>query len=172
MNVLTQLSKYLFKYRAAIAVFFFIILLFYAKPVCSTTGHIFILIGLAIRIWAAGYIGPAARKNEFTAEYIVSNGPYRYTKHPLYAGNFFLVVGVLLLFNPPLWLTALYITLFVIIYTLIAFGERRYLEDKVPRTVCYRLSNLKGELSTLLILFLIYLVYFILIVFASRRGLS
>jgi protein-S-isoprenylcysteine O-methyltransferase Ste14 len=170
VKILVQTSKYLFQYRAVIAVFFFILLLFYARPVHSTIGHIFVLIGLALRIWAAGYIGPAARKNEFTAEYIVSNGPYRYTKHPLYAGNFFLVLGVLLLFNPPRWLAALYIAAFVIIYAIIALGEKQYLEKKAPRKVPCKLSNLKGELSTLLMLFLIYLVYFILIVFASRRG--
>jgi len=170
VKILAQVSKYLFQYRTAIAVIFFIVLVFFAKPITSTIAHVLVFIGLAVRIWAAGYIGPAARKNEFTAEYVISSGPYRFLKHPLYIGNFFLVLGVLLLYNPPLWLTVLYIALFVIIYTLIALGERRYLQDKVPREVAYKFSNLKGELSTLLMLFLIYVVYFILIVFASRRG--
>jgi protein-S-isoprenylcysteine O-methyltransferase Ste14 len=115
-----------------------------------------------LRIWSAGYIGPPARKHEFHAEHQIINGPYRLLRHPLYIGNFFLVLGVLILFNPPLWLSLLYMGLFIVMYTLISFSEKQHLREKSERRAQYRLVNLTGELSTLIVLGIIYLVYFLL----------
>ena len=115
-----------------------------------------------MRIWAAGYIGLAARRYEFHTEYQIINGPYHLFKHPLYIGNFFLVLGVLILFNPPLWLSLLYAGLFIVMYTTISFSEQRFLGEKPERRAQYKLGNLIGELSTLIVLGVIYLVYLLL----------
>ena len=45
-----------------------------------------ILIGLAIRVWAAGHL----RRNEQLA----TSGPYAYVRDPLYLGRFFLLCGL------------------------------------------------------------------------------
>jgi protein-S-isoprenylcysteine O-methyltransferase Ste14 len=161
---ITKVSRHLFRYRAAIGVVFFALLLFFAKPVSMIAGHILILVGMVLRFWAAGYIGPDARKHEFLAEYGISNGPYRLLKHPLYIGNFLLVLGVLVLYNPPRRLGALYIILFVIMYTLIVLGERDFLAQKKEQKVSFKLSNLTGEISTLLVLFVVYVVYWLSLV--------
>jgi len=127
-------------------------------------GHAAVVLGLTIRIWAAGYIGGDARRREFQAEHIIRNGPYRYLKHPLYIGNFFLVVGVLILYNPPRWMGLLYLGLFLLIYVSILLGEMDYLKGKPVREACYRLRNLRGEISTWLVLVFVYAGFLVLLV--------
>jgi protein-S-isoprenylcysteine O-methyltransferase Ste14 len=158
---ITQISRHLFRYRAAIGVAFFVLLIFFARPISSLAAHILILTGMALRFWAAGYIGPGARKHEFYAEYRINNGPYCLLKHPLYIGNFLLVSGVLVLYNPPRWLGILYMILFVIMYTLIALGERGYVGEKKEHKAPFRLGNLRGEISTLLVLVVVYVLYWV-----------
>ncbi|MGB7055117.1 MAG: methyltransferase [bacterium] len=164
MKTFTQTGKYLFRYRAAIAAVFFIVLVVFAKPVSSVIAHILVLTGIALRLWAAGYIGPGARKYEFYAEHRISNGPYRILKHPLYIGNFFLVLGVIILHNPPQWLGLFYILAFIVVYSLIAISERHYLKGKSEIETSYRFINLKGEISTLIVMAVIYVVWFLLMV--------
>jgi protein-S-isoprenylcysteine O-methyltransferase Ste14 len=157
-------GKYLFRYRAAIAAVFLIVLILFADPTSSAIGHLSVVIGIALRLWAAGYIGTDARKSEFHADYIIRNGPYKSLKHPIYIGNFFLVLGVIFLFNPPQWLGILYMLAFIIIYTTIVLSERRFLKNKVVKQMSYRIRNLKGEISTLLVMLIVYAVWFVLLV--------
>lgn len=162
MKNLFQIGKYLYRYRAAIAVVFFVPLVYLARPRISLIAHFLILVGVALRIWAAGYIGPAARKREFHAEHRIISGPYRVLKHPLYIGNFFLVLGVIILFNPPQYLGLAYLGFFILVYTLISLSEKRYLTRKPECRVQFKLNNLRAELSTLIVLGVIYSVYFLL----------
>ena len=163
MKNLIQTGKYLFRYRAAIAAVFFAILVFCAKPVSSTIAHILIVIGIVLRLWAAGYIGPEARKTEFSAGHIIKNGPYRFLKHPLYVGNFFLVLGVVMLYNPPRWTGLLYMIVFVLMYAIIATSERQFLKEKSTKDVSFRFNSLTGEISTMIVVGIIYVVYFLLL---------
>lgn len=154
--------RFLFRYRAAVAAIAFVALCLAAQPLSTPAGHVFILLGALLRVWAAGYIGPAGRTREFQGEYVVKSGPYRLLRHPLYAGNFLLVLGVLILFNPPFWLSALYLTLFIMIYAVIIGGETRYMKGRPVREPGYELSNLRGEFSTWIVLAVIYGAYFVL----------
>jgi len=167
VSILINIGRYLFRYRAAIAVVAFVPLIFAARPCYSPASHILVLCGMAIRIWAAGYVGSSARKHEFHADHVINNGPYRLLKHPLYIGNSFLVLGVLIMYNPPRWLSTLYIALFIVVYTTILFGEVHYLKGKPERNECYRLRNLGGEVSTWIVLAAIYFVY--LLMFLLKR---
>ncbi|MBE0433070.1 hypothetical protein IBX73_06335 [candidate division WOR-3 bacterium] len=162
MKNLASAGRFLFRYRAAAATVAFVFLVLAARPVNSPAGHIFVLLGVVLRAWAAGYIGPAGRKREFQGEYVIKSGPYRLLRHPLYVGNFLLVLGVLVLFNPPFWLRALYLALFIVIYAVIICGETRYMKGKPAREPGYELSNLRGEFSTWIVLAVIYGAYFVL----------
>lgn len=145
-------GQILFKYRGVISAPFFILLLLFSRPVCiPVPAYVLIALGLALRLWAAGYLGERSRKNRFDAEYVVINGPYKYLKHPLYTGNFLLVCGVVILFNPPLWLGTLLIIVFITEYSIIARSEIEYLKNLPTKRTEYRLKNLKGELSTILV---------------------
>jgi protein-S-isoprenylcysteine O-methyltransferase Ste14 len=163
VRTLFETGRNLFRYRALIAGVAYVFLVIAANARHSVVGHAAMVLGLMIRIWAAGYIGGDARQREFQAEYIIGNGPYRYLKHPLYVGNFFLVLGVLILYNPPRWMGVMYLGVFLAVYVIILLSEADYLKGKPARETCYRLSNLGGELSTWLVLIFIYVGFFVLL---------
>lgn len=167
-NKIVRLGQSLYRLRAVSAVPFFIILLVFARP-CSlyVLVSFLIVIGLLLRIWAAGYIGKQSRKNEFCADFVITNGPYRYVKHPLYLGNFFLVGGVILLFNAPLWLSIFLIVLFIAEYSIIIHSEMRFLKNLARKEADFKLINVKNEMSTICILCVIYVLYLGRIILAS-----
>jgi len=162
-KLLIQIGQLLYKFRAWIAVPFFILLVILSRP-----GHIkiipyfIIFIGLIIRFWAAGYIGKKARATNFSTGCWIINAPYKYLKHPLYVGNFFLVLGVVLLFNPAIWFAVLIMVLFLFVYTLIIMSESNYLKDLPKTKAHFKLVNCKGEISTIFVVLFIILVYSIL----------
>ena len=53
-----------------------------------TTGLLVAMAGEAIRIWAAGHLEKGRE--------VTRSGPYRWTRHPLYAGSAVLAVGVII----------------------------------------------------------------------------
>jgi protein-S-isoprenylcysteine O-methyltransferase Ste14 len=63
------------------------LLLLFAKPqpIGSAVGMILIIMGEAIRIWAAGHL----QKNES----LTVTGPYAYVKNPLYIGSILITAG-------------------------------------------------------------------------------
>ena len=56
-------------------------------------GAPFVVAGEAVRIWAAGHL--------FKTEKLITSGPYRYTRNPLYLGRFLLFTGVALMAYLP-----------------------------------------------------------------------
>lgn len=122
--------------------------------------YLVILVGLLIRFWAAGYIGKDARAIEFSTGCRIINAPYKYLKHPLYIGNFFLVLGVVLLYNPPIWFAGLIIIFFFIEYTLIILSELHYLKNLPEKKVKFKLANCQGEISTIVVVAFIILTHY------------
>ncbi len=160
---LIQLGKILFKFRAFIAVPFFILLVIFSRP-----GHIniipylIIFIGSIIRFWAAGYIGKKARATNFSTGCWIINAPYKYLKHPLYVGNFFLVLGVVLLFNPAIWFGVLVMVVFLLVYRFIIMSESNYLEDLPETKAHFKLVNCKGEISTIIVVIVVLLIHYLI----------
>jgi protein-S-isoprenylcysteine O-methyltransferase Ste14 len=130
------------------------------RPLCMLP-VIFTVIGMTIRIWAAGYIGSAARGNTFSGQHMIISGPYHYVKHPLYCGNFFLVLGVIVLFNPPVVFAVLLLILFLIEYTFIIMSEQRYVASLPQKNVKFTVTNLRDELSTIGVLVVMYCIYLV-----------
>lgn len=145
----------------------------------------FIIIGLLLRFWAIGYIGKESRSNSLKAKSLVTDGPYNYIRNPLYLGNFFLTLGVILALNLAVYLLILIIVLFWVYYSIIIkteqdfllkqFGEEyqsyqgktgaifpKHLTKQVtcPIKKRYSFCNAMNELQTLIILIIIYgLIY-------------
>lgn len=162
-STLIKLGQHLYRHRAVIAVPFFIVLVLLSR--LSTTPFIpcvLILVGLGIRLWAAGYIGTRGRTGHFHTDYRIINGPYRICRHPLYIGNFLLVLGVVVLFSPPLWYALVVTVSFVGTYLLIAYSESSYLHEHPEHQGTYRLANLSGEVSTIAVVFVIVALYIVL----------
>ncbi|MGA1870630.1 MAG: methyltransferase family protein [bacterium] len=59
--------------------------LFRFKDIVGLFGLILIIIGIGLRSWAAGII--------YKREKLATSGPYSLTRHPLYAGSFFMALG-------------------------------------------------------------------------------
>ncbi len=159
-RVIINIGRLLYRYRAVIAVPFFILLVIFSRPgYIKIIPYFIIFIGLTIRFWAAGYIGKKARATTFSTGCRIINAPYKYLKHPLYVGNFFLVLGVVLLFNPTIWFAVLIMVLFLLVYTLIIMSESNYLKDLPKTKAHFQLVNCKGEISTIIIVLVIVLMY-------------
>lgn len=99
-------------------------------PAAWLGGAIFAL-GFALAIWAIATIRKAGTRvqTDRPTTTIVSSGPYRFTRNPIYAGMFLGQIGLAVGFN-SLWLLATLVPFyFVIRYGVIA-REEAYLEGK------------------------------------------
>jgi len=95
------------------------------------TGLGLILVGELLRLVSVAFTGPTTRSRRIQAPQLVTRGPYRYTRNPIYLGNFFLGAGFLMvLAGPVLWLWILYGVLFWLEYLLIVEAEEAYLADR------------------------------------------
>lgn len=160
--MINKIGKLLFKYRALVAVPFFVVLVMRSRPAGSLLIPVILtLIGLVIRAWAAGYIGNAARGRDFRSQFRITNGPYKLLRHPLYIGNFLLVAGTIFLFNPLPWLAAVLIGIFLIEYGLFIVAEEKYIKNLPHQEEKFALHRLRHELSTLVVMVVIWMVYFV-----------
>lgn len=126
---MTRLGRLLFRARGAIGAAAAVAVAALGRP---TTGSVLwglpaILTGLALRFWAMGHIGAAARSSRIGAQARVISGPYRLLRHPLYFGNALVVAGMLAAFQPPPALAAAVAAGFVIAYWLMARAEEKQL---------------------------------------------
>jgi hypothetical protein len=79
--------------------------------------------GLLIRAWASGHL-----HKEKT---LAVSGPYRYSRNPLYLGNFFIGAGLVLTAR-SWWVLALFAAYFGIFYPLIIARERDRMRQLFP----------------------------------------
>jgi protein-S-isoprenylcysteine O-methyltransferase Ste14 len=92
-----NLVRLLARYRVALGGVMALVALVLARPTGRSLaiGAVFVALGLALRIWAAGHVEKSRE--------VTSSGPYRYTRHPLYVGSTVLGIGVAVAAN-HLWL--------------------------------------------------------------------
>lgn len=105
--------------------------------VIETSGYLFLLGGLLIRIWCTFYIGGQKSKD------LITTGPYSLCRNPLYIGTFMLSIGAGLCFENLLMLLlvpAIIIPVHLIVIQMEeahlegVFGEQyRAYKQKVPR---------------------------------------
>ncbi len=88
--------------------------------------------GLGIRVATVGYT-PNATSGRNTRRQVAgalnTTGMYSLVRHPLYLGNFFMFLGVVL-FAHTWWLTLIYILAFWLYYERIMFAEEAFLRRK------------------------------------------
>ena len=88
------------------------------------------LVGLAIRVNVSGYSNLATSGRNTTrqlAEKLNVTGIYSVVRHPLYLGNFIIMLG-LAMFTQVWWLVGFCVLLFMIYYERIMFAEEAFLQ--------------------------------------------
>jgi len=91
----------------------------------EAAGYLFLLAGLAIRMWSILYVG--GRKSLE----LITDGPYSICRNPLYIGTFFLAIGAGLCFeNIPVLVATVAIILPV--HMAAARMEEHHLQEKFP----------------------------------------
>lgn len=92
------------------------------------SGLLIMLSGQAVRLWAAGYI-PKYRTEVIGAPVLVTWGPYKWIRNPLYAGNAVMGLGWALMVGWH-WVTA-FIAAFLLLYSMIIIpAEEEFLGEK------------------------------------------
>ncbi len=117
--------------------------------------------GSVLRFFSAGYIGPHYRDREMITKIRYKGGVYKLLDHPLYLGNFLLVLGTLFLYNPPFLVFWIFVSIFILIYSLFAFEESRGLKKAPIVRTRFNLTNAMMEKNTLFIILVIYALAFL-----------
>lgn len=98
----------------------------------NVPGLAFILVGMAIASWALKLHFESATHGwgiEMTPDYLLSRGPYRYTRNPMYLGTITIWLGWTIFYGSTAVLIAL-IILSVFFQFMLAPTEERLLEKK------------------------------------------
>ncbi len=102
----------------------------FARPTETllAAGLLVALAGLALRAWAAGHLA----KNLSLA----TTGPFAYTRNPLYLGTVTAAAGFALA-SRNLWLAAVLLLYFVVVYLPVVGEEESHLRKLFPEYVAY-----------------------------------
>lgn len=120
-----SLQRLLSRWRVRSGVLAAILLLILARPTSFflIIGAIISVMGLVMRGWASGHI---QKEKELTI-----SGPYRYTRNPLYLGNFVLGLG-LVIGSHSWWALAIFFFYFLLFYPAIILEERERMRKLFP----------------------------------------
>ncbi|MFB3903420.1 MAG: isoprenylcysteine carboxylmethyltransferase family protein [Acidobacteriota bacterium] len=88
------------------------------RPGLFSAGILLGGLGLALRVWASGYLKKGRE--------LATSGPYAWSRNPLYLGSFVMGLGFTVAAG-SLWLTLLFLTLFVAVYLPVMKREEREL---------------------------------------------
>jgi len=70
-----------------------LILVYFARPtlVSVAVGAVFVIVGESVRFWSSGLL--------LKTKELMTAGPYRYTRNPLYLGRFLILTGLMIMVN-------------------------------------------------------------------------
>lgn len=109
-----KLGRLFFKFRGITPLPFVLLYALYSSPTGQTffAGASLMLLGEAIRLWAMSYLGRPARSTEIQASRLVTEGPFRFVRNPIYLANVLIYLGTTIAAN--LWMP--YLLLIVAVY--------------------------------------------------------
>jgi protein-S-isoprenylcysteine O-methyltransferase Ste14 len=93
----------------------------------------FMIISLTFRENA--FLSPTVRVQHDRGQTVISTGPYRYVRHPMYAGGLLLFLGTPLLLGS--WYGLLLVALLIPAVAVRAVGEERVLRGELPGYAAY-----------------------------------
>jgi protein-S-isoprenylcysteine O-methyltransferase Ste14 len=109
-----------------------------ASPATLTIGILLMLVGAAFLFGGAFRLGPSLTPLPYPRESgkLIETGPYRFVRHPIYAGGIVLAYGWALVVHG--WLTLVYATVLLIFVEIKSTREERWLTEKFPEYGEYR----------------------------------
>jgi len=121
----TTWNRTIYRWRVRSSLFLILLIIVLAKPTWSSIlgGLAICALGLLIRAWASGHI-----KKE---KELAMTGPYRYTRNPLYLGNFILGVSVAVGTN-SWWCVLIFAVYFLVFYPPVIKEERERMKRLFP----------------------------------------
>ena len=123
----------LFRLRGLVPLPLVLLMIVWSEPTRASFlyGGGIILLGVAVRFWAAGYI-KKYRVYEVQADALVTAGPYAHVRNPLYWGNFLIGLGFCVVAN---WWPAypLFIAMYVYVYAAVVTHEESHLAELFGR---------------------------------------
>lgn len=88
-----------------------------------------LMAGELLRIWAVSHAGKWTRSRHLKAPRLVTSGPYAYSRHPIYLGNFLIGLGMVVLSEALAFIPA-FLILFAFQYHIIISEEERFLRER------------------------------------------
>ena len=91
-----KLGKNLFKYRdyTPLPLLGVMFLVHDPSVLSATAGTVLVLLGECLRIYSVAFIGTVSRtRSGSLGASLVREGPFKWTRNPLYLGNFIIVLG-------------------------------------------------------------------------------
>lgn len=134
-----ELSKLGFRYRALFPIPLAILTIIFANPTISSLiyGSILVLLGSIIRVICLGYLGVKSRDEIPNIANLITAGPYKYSRNPVYIANTIIATGfVIIAFGGyGMIVTTIVSLITVIIYIsfynfLVIPSEEKFLEEK------------------------------------------
>ncbi len=119
-------SEAIARWRVPVGWVLGLLALWVAEPsgISLITGVLIALIGETLRLWASGYLEKDRR--------LTTEGPYAWTRNPLYLGSLFVGLGFILATGKPLLLLVL-AALFAAVYYPVMKREAARLEAAFPK---------------------------------------
>ena len=119
------LLRIIYRWRVRVTFLFVILAAVLARPEVWSilTGIGLTMIGLLIRTWACGHL---EKEKKLTV-----SGPYRYTRNPLYFGNFLIGLGIVTGAH-SWWVLGSAFVLFGVFYSVIILTEKQKMEKLFP----------------------------------------
>ena len=100
-------------------------------------GSVLVATGAMIRVWGEAYLrAVVVHDSRVRTETLVADGPFRYTRNPLYFGSLIAVLGAGLLFSRSGWILQMILAL-VFCYRLILREERELSRNQGERFLAY-----------------------------------
>ena len=101
-----------------------------AVPVVIAFGILLAALGAWLRVWGAAYLGyDVVHHGQMQAGSVMTAGPYRYVRNPLYLGGWFMMAAISLFFTPS---GALFMLVLVgFFYLRLILGEEAHLASKL-----------------------------------------
>lgn len=88
-----------------------------------------LILGELIRIWATSHAGKHTRSRLIKAGELVTSGPYAHVRNPIYVGNFFIGLGMVLIAE-AFALVPVFIAFFALQYRAIVATEEHFLNER------------------------------------------